>query len=479
MHNEPTDPFSRASLGQPGPTSGDCGKPGGNPDDAHQEGEWNVPRVVGSGKVAALHDSVTVQSETPFVPSPAPLREAHYHSVPETPGFALLRIRVAERLKANAREIGERWEARARSVALLETTEPASGHRSAAVGLIDSLASVLASDGAISEDMVARGLAFGVTSFEGGGSLHHTLKALDLLAAMSLYAVETAVAEESAGDLTPADGIRLSRRFQQGASFLVLSVAKGFMHALENAMRERFRHLRHDLRNPLGTIKSVLALMDDETISPEERSNPRFHAMAKRNARSLGELIGDRLSDAEAVPRAYLLKLVSLRTIACAVRRELRAESLARNTTVLVAGSKTRLQVDAVSLELMLHELLLVALQESVAGDELKISFCETVGDRATIRLQRIPARPAISQGTALERLGILADQMGATLEVDDRVVLSFRAYGTEAIAPPIEVSTPVAVNSSADAPRRSGHGDTRHDGRSPRQREHGQSDSL
>src|SRR3982750_2522677 len=97
----------------------------------------------------------------PLVPSPAPLREAHYHSAPETPGFTSLRVRVAETLKANAQEIAERWEARARSVALRETMEPAaSGHPSAAVALIESLASVLASDGAISQDMVARGLAF-------------------------------------------------------------------------------------------------------------------------------------------------------------------------------------------------------------------------------------------------------------------------------------------------------------------------------
>jgi hypothetical protein len=205
--------------------------------------------------------------------------------------------------------------------------------------------------------------------------------------------------------------------------------------------------------------------------------------MAKRNARSLGELIGERLSDAEAVPRAHTFQLVSLRTITCTVRRELRAEATARNTTVLVAGSKTRLQVDAIGLELVLHELLLVALRESVAGDELSITFGEASGDRATIYLQRVPPRPAISQGEGLERLNVLAGQMGARLgaklEVDESLVLSFPAYGAEAIVPPLEVSTPVSVNASADAPVRSDQGNARYDGRSPRQREHGQSGSF
>jgi signal transduction histidine kinase len=439
----------------------------------------DVPRLVGSGKVAALHEFVAVESETPTVPSPAPLREVHDRLSSETPAFISLRVRVAETLRTNAYEIAERWEERARSVTLRDVTEPlASNHLSAAVALIESLSSVLASEGAISENMVARGLAFGVEAFDGGSSLHHTLKALNLLTAMTLYAVETVVGEaaEGEGGLAPMDGVRLSRRFQQGSSLLTLAVARGFTHALEDEMRERFRHLRHDLRNPLGTIRSVLALMDDETISPEERSNPRFHAMAKRNARSLGELIGERLSDAEAVPRTHAFQLVSLRTIACAVRRELRAEATARNTTVLVAGSKARLKIDAIGLELMLHELLLVALQESVAGDELSITFGEAASDRAIIHLQRVPPRPAISQEAGLARLNILANHMGAKLEVDDRLVLSFFTYGAEAIVPPIEVSTTVPVNASADVPMRSSQGDPRHDGRGPRQREHGQS---
>jgi signal transduction histidine kinase len=423
---------------------------------------------------------VTVESETPPIPSPAPVPEGRDQSSSEAPAFTSLRMRVAESLRANAREIAQRWEARARSVALRDATESGvSGHLSAAVGLVESLASVLASDGAISDDMVARGLAFGAEAFKGGSSLHHTVKALNLLTAMTLYAVESVVEDHTVSSLTAVDGVRLSRRFQQGSALLGLAVAKGFTHALEDAMRERFRHLRHDLRNPLGTIKSVLALMDDETISPEERSNPRFHAMAKRNARSLGELIGERLSDAEAVPRAHVYQLVSLRTIACTVRRELRAEATARHTTVLVAGSKARLQVDAIGLELMLHELLLVALQESVAGDELNITFGEVASDRASIRLQRVPPRAAVSPGSALERLNALANHMGVSLEADDRLILSFAAYGAEAIATPIEISTAVPLNASADAPVRSSQGETRHDGRSPRQREHGQSGSL
>ena len=42
-------------------------------------------------------------------------------------------------------------------------------------------------------------------------------------------------------------------------------------------------------------------MMDDETMPAEARAHPRFRAMAKRNARALGDLIADRLSDTAAV----------------------------------------------------------------------------------------------------------------------------------------------------------------------------------
>jgi hypothetical protein len=58
--------------------------------------------------------------------------------------------------------------------------------------------------------------------------------------------------------------------------------------------------LRHDLRNPIGTIRSALSLMADETVPEEARRSPRFSAMIERNTTSLDQMIVARLSDAEA-----------------------------------------------------------------------------------------------------------------------------------------------------------------------------------
>ena len=372
--------------------------------------------------------------------------------MPETPTFAMLRAHAAATLRTEAGRIGVRWEAQSRTVALREPREavPAVPAEQAATtatvaALVESVAQALASDGTTSDDLVALGLAFGMEAFERGGSLHHVLKGLDLLAAMTLYAVETGLVNEP--DATAADGVRIARRLQQAWSLLTLAATKAYTQSMSEGMRDRFRHLRHDLRNPLGTIKSVLAMMDDESMPAEARTHPRFRAMAARNARSLGDLIADRLSDAQAIPPTLAQQSASLRTIACGVRRDLRAEADARAATVVVGSARTRVMVDAVGLELMLHELLLAALQDATPGDELSLEFADAHGDRAVVTLVCVPARPPVADASALARLSALATRMSGELEVGDQ---------TLSILVPVqrvELTVPTPRAASVDAP--------------------------
>lgn len=398
-----------------------------------------------------MHGFVNSSPDSP-VPSGVSAR-AHEGPALESPSFQKLRCSVSAMLQEQSADIAARWERQARSVALRDREEgEAGGPVSAAVALVQSFAAALGSDGLTTEDGVALGLAFGVEAFEAGASLHHTLKGLDLLSAMTMYVVEVAVAGEG-GDV--ADGVRLCRRLQQATSLVSLAATKGYTQAVSDGLRDRFRHLRHDLRNPLGTIKSVLALMDDETVPADARAHPRFRAMAERNARSLDELIVDRLSDTAAMLPAMSHQRVSLRVIACGVRRDLRAEAEARDTSVVVANARVRVCVDAVSLELLLHTLLLAALQESVEGDEVSIDFGEPSQDRATLVLSRLSGRPCVADQAAVDRLAALASRMRARLTVGETTVLSVpirRENGEGGVAPPAPV-VEKAVAPAAPAP--------------------------
>jgi signal transduction histidine kinase len=360
---------------------------------------------------------------------------------------------VASALQQQATPIALRWEEQARVVALWESSgEMGASHTSTASTLVVSLASALSSDGTTSEDLVVLGLTIGADAFDHGGSMHHVLRGLDLLSAMSLYAMETIVAEEA--EATAVDGVRLSRRLQQAVSLLTLAATKGYLQAMSDVMYNRFRHLRHDLRNPLGTINSVLAMMDDEAVPAEARAHPRFRAMAKRNARSLGELITDRLGDASVVPRALAWQCVSLHTLAYAVRRDLRAEAIVRQASVVIDGARTRVMVDAAGLELMLHELLLDALREARPGDELHVEVSNVPDNRAAMTLSCVPARLPCQEASALERLTTLATRMGGVLETSrQEITLSMAAQRAAAVTPAPDAVATMRFATAADMP--------------------------
>jgi signal transduction histidine kinase len=421
----------------------------------------------GAGKLAALLDGVS----TEFHAASAQLPD---RGAPATPTLTALRARVATMLREQAPEIAERWETQSRTVALRQPrSEERATSTSPAVALITAFAATLSAEGGPSEDLIARGFAFGVDALEVGGSLHHTLKGLDLLLAMVLYAVESIVGEESGG--TVADGIRMSRRLQQASSLLTLAAAKGYTEAMRDTMHDRLRHLRHDLRNPLGTIKSVLAMMDDETMPAEERTHPRFRAMAKRNARTLGELIAERLSDTEALVPGLTRQSVSLRAIACGVRRDLRAHAEARAVTVVMGSTRAHVRVDAIGLELLLHELLLAALQEAAAGEELHVEFGEIHQAHASVSLRGTSARPPVSDTAARKRLAALARQLHGELDADGLVIrLRFPVRAAE-----MAEQAPEVVDRRAETSGPSGQAKSGHDVRGAGERDHGQSSAL
>jgi signal transduction histidine kinase len=337
-------------------------------------------------------------------------------------------------------------------------------------GVVEALIADFAGGDNASEDLIGHGMRFGGTAFAHGVSIHHVLKALDLLMAMTLFAIESALGQlEDAPATTAADGIRLSRRLQRRSALLALAATRGYMHAYVETLRDRFRHLRHDLRTPLGTIKSVLALMDDDSVPLEARGDPSFRAMATRNAKSLEDLIGVHLGDAVTLLPTAAGQDVSVRAIACAVRRELRTETERRGVTISVEQEGPHGRLDAVGLELLLRELLGAVLQDCEPGEQLHIAFDRSLG-HAILMLSREPARASFHGLPALERLSILAGQVGATITPAERILVSIPLRPSEV---PSSVERARPVSRDADELR---EGQQRHDVRGARESHHGQS---
>ena len=346
-------------------------------------------------------------------------------------------------------------------------------------GLAPDVVTALLAGLAVSDEepgaSITVGLRFGMEAFGHGASLHHTGKAFDLLVAKVMHAMERLAARSDAPTGSVRDGISLARQLQRRAALLSLAMTRGYTQAYGRALRDRFRHLRHDLRNPLGTIKSVLALMDDETVPSEARANPNFRAMAKRNASSLEDMIADRLSDDAAPLSTISEREITLSTIAHTVRQDLRPEAERRGVAVIIQASELHGCFDAAGMELLLQGTLLAALQESRTGEQLHLEFDDAAGKRATVLLSCESGHAPIARRDTLEHLTVLAQKIGASATFSDEVLISvpMRRSGHEASLV-TERERPV-LHDSVEL----GSGEALHDLRGPREGDHGQASVL
>jgi signal transduction histidine kinase len=381
-------------------------------------------------------------------------------------------------LSTQAADLATRWRAQSRRILLLDMSPSddvvgAAPDTDIALGLVNALLATFAIGDEESEAAaVGTGFQFGVDAFTRGASLHHTLRAVDVLIAMVMHAMERVAADtEPSGNV--AAGIWLARRLQGRAGLLSLAVIRGYTQAQGDTLRDRFRHLRHDLRNPLGTIKSVLALMDDESVPAEARANANFRAMAKRNARSLEAMIADRLGDMSVPLSAMLDRDVSVQTVAESVRRELRSEAERRGVRVLIEATESRARFDVPGLELLLQAVLEATLQESRTGEQIHLTFDENAEGRVAICLSHKSSHTPIERRNTLERLTALARRIGASVTFADPIVISLPTHGGDR-------ETQIATGHSVPGETTgSDVGEASHNLRSPREDDHGQASVL
>jgi len=430
-----------------------------------------------SGTLASLvHWQADVTTSTDFPMSPAGDESHRGHGAQRT---GALQAALYAALSAQAADLATRWRVQSGRILLLNT--PPGDDRTAvtpdtniALGLVNALLSVLAIGEEESEAAaVATGLQFGIEAFARGASLHHTVRAVDLLIAMAMYAMEKTAEDIDTTGVNVAAGVWLARRLQSRAGLISLSVIRGHTQAQGDTLRDRFRHLRHDLRNPLGTIKSVLALMDDESVPAEARANANFRAMAKRNARSLEEMIADRLGDTTVPLPPIVDHDVSVQTVAESVRRELRSEAERRGVAVRIDATELRGRFDVPGLELLLQAVLEAALHESRMGEQIHLTFDENDKGRVAIGLSHKSGHPPIERRNALDRLTALARRIGASVTFADPVLISFPRHGSDRETPIVTERSAPGDSSGLSVAEAS------HNLRGAREDDHGQANVL
>lgn len=279
---------------------------------------------------------------------------------------------VSTVIREESAGLATRWRTQARSVAPRRASVHADEDVKAEA-VIAVVADALAGSRDWRQGVMREGWQAGVAANKSGISLPSMLKQLNLLAAMLLYLLEQSAIRYE-GPASATDGIRLARSLHGTLAQLILAAVKGYLESDVERARERYRILRHDLRNPLGTIKSALAMMEDKTVPEHIRTDGRFQAMVTRNATSLDKLIGERLGDESARTLIFVSYPVALRDIAWIVRRDLRREAGEADCQIEIADDLPTTSIDPLLLELVLKGIVGDVLGEGVGGRCVVIS---------------------------------------------------------------------------------------------------------
>ena len=287
---------------------------------------------------------------------------------------------VAASLRPRIPELAQRW-----CAGSLAATPRGSGPPSGAQAerVVRAVVACLDRDARCHGEVMRIAWEAGLAAHEAGLSVHHVLCDADLLLAVLLTAVEDASRAGELADATVAEAFEVARRLQRAVGLHTQAATTSYLHALVGAMRASWRVLRHDLRNPLGTIQGALSLMEDETLPEAARTGPRIRAMLARNAVALDGLISARLDDRFAEALVAVPQEVSLRDVAIAVRRTLREAVRHAECEIVVDDALPAARVDEAALELTLGTLLLAALSCARPGDVLRVEAAPGRSGRA------------------------------------------------------------------------------------------------
>jgi hypothetical protein len=212
---------------------------------------------------------------------------------------------VLEALGRREVELGTQWtEQTSRgSPAASGGSEPDDDGRAPGVpagGVVRAVLALARDEGQSADAASKVGRALGAAAHLRNKPVLQMLEEIDRLEAVLLDAAERAAAQyASTGDgLVPRQaGLTVAGRISGAVSLVRLAATKGYTQTAESELRARYRTIRHDFRNSLGTIRSAIALLTDESLPPEMRESSRVRAMVVRNARTLDQMIGEALGD--------------------------------------------------------------------------------------------------------------------------------------------------------------------------------------
>jgi signal transduction histidine kinase len=333
----------------------------------------------------------------------------------------LLATYLADYLARDAAALGAHWQARARAAVPRPPGQPPTADAALAERLVTALSGALGDAAQWQDDVMRAGWELGLSAQRAGYAADALLTELELLAAILLYAAERHTdaldTPRAVATTPPSETLTVVRRLQEALSLLTLASTRGYAHRQDEHVREHLRLLRHDLRNPIGTIQSAAALMQDETLPADQRAHPRYAAMVVRNAQSLEELIARGLGE-EGAAAAVAPPRVSLRDLANTVRRSVRAESERAECRVEIDEGLPEVRAAVGGLELTLRSLLTATISALPQGSAVRLGAAPAPAGRVRVAVVTQPPLSAPDRVAADARA--IAEATGAGVGAED-----------------------------------------------------------
>ena len=328
---------------------------------------------------------------------------------------------LADFFARDAVELGAHWQARARSAVPRAADQQDIAEPALAARLVTAVSAALPEEGVWQDNAMSAGWELGAAAQAAGYSSDALLTELELLTAILLYAAERHVdalnVPREVATTPPTETFGVIRRLHEAVSLMTLAATRGHAQRQQEDARLHFRSLRHDLRNPIGTIQSAAALMQDETLPAEQRSSARYADMVSRNAQSLEELIARGLADSASPTGTPLVQKVSLRDLALAVRRSVRAEAERAECRVDVDDSFEEVRAAAGALELTLRSLLAATISALPIGSSAQLTGVQAPPGRARVAILTQP--PLADPAAVADSARTIADATGAIVGAD------------------------------------------------------------
>ena len=268
--------------------------------------------------------------------------------------------------------------------------------------------------------LITAGLEHGRAVHADGLPLYRLIVSIDDLEGLVLADLRDGDRTESS---SRTDWLVTVERVHAACAVLTQAALQGFTRSMMTDLHKQYRDIRHDIKNPLGTIKNALSLMADAPAK-ESSEAVQFRSMASRNTKALETLIRQRLADGAMAPRSLVGSKVKLRELADELRHSVAATARAAGVTIAIADElspECEVQVDGLAVRLLVRSVIATAIRCVSPGAEITLGFAGNTGNTLRLRLS-LSSEAALVAGMCREDSNVWADVRALAGELDIRM---------------------------------------------------------